>query len=214
MGVNATVVAMVLASTDPLYVTSPLVAGPALLLAALLAGTQIALALALGHRLRDGAPTGLPARSAFGLGAALAVLSTSVGWLIYSWTQDRMPDAEPQLAVLLGTTLAVAAWVAPWVLVNETLSSQPPRHRGSAEGEALRSAAALALAVGRSAQQRAHRLVARTAQRTGVPPRASWSQALRQLDEATIEAEARYRMLVADDLPSGPIGRDDVDLAS
>jgi hypothetical protein len=218
---------------------APVEIGVAVLLGVLVAGGQIAFAVAIGRRLQEARLATAGARHPRGRqversvpfeGAALALLGTVVGWVVYVWTQGRVDDAGSGLGEVLGVALALQAWIAPWLVVAETAAERPGgssrtdlldrRLRALAVDRELdRSTAALALVSARSALHSAQRRVARSVELGGRPCRAGWSHRLRQLAEATAEAEARYTALVAfsddgssSEPPDGPLGRSGVDL--
>ncbi|MCO1657834.1 hypothetical protein [Pseudonocardia humida] len=187
----------------------------AVLLGSLVAAGQLAFAVALGRRLREppvsaSAPAGPHAHWPAAIdGAALALLSTLAGWLIFLWARSRAPADQPQLGVLLALVLGLQAWVAPWLLVAETAGTPPSPSRRRAvldhrlaeltgESALHRSTALRALDAARSVQRRAERISAQEAEQSGRPTSASWSHALRQLGTAITEAEIRCATLTGD----------------
>jgi hypothetical protein len=235
----AAVVAMLALPGAGGRLAAPVEIGVAVLLGVLVGGGQIAFAAAVGRRLQEArlATAGAPhprgrrlERSVPFEGAALALLGTLMGWVVYVWTQGRVEDAGSGLGEVLGVALALQAWIAPWLVVAETAAARPT---GSSRTDLLdrrlralvvdreldRSTAALALVSARSALHSAQRRVARSVELGGRPSRAGRSHLLRQLAEATAEAEARYTALIAfsddgssSEPPDGPLGRSGVDL--
>ena len=190
--------------------------GVAVLLGALLAGGQLAFAVAAGRRLHAGAaslsrriPGGSPARSVPFEGVALALLGTLVGWVVYVWTRARLGDDQAQLGVLLGITLALQAWIAPWLLVAETAAARTDMldrrvREIAAAREFDRSTACLALTAAHTASGKVEHLVAMARERHGRLVPASWAHALLVLDTAIAEADARYAL----DLAGGRVSFD------
>jgi hypothetical protein len=210
--------------------------GLAVLLGTLLGAGQLAFALAVGKRLQEArvAPGVRSARLDRSIpfeAAALAMLSTLGGWVVYLWVGTRLGEEQTPLGAVLGIMLGWQAWIAPWLLVARTAAAQPGEaarvdmlgrrlREHAVEQELDRSTAFLALVAARRALHELERLAARTGEFSGRPIPASWALALRLLGGAIDGADARYAELTAgpdDDgtpgPPGGPLGRDDVDLA-
>jgi hypothetical protein len=225
MVVNAAATAIVLATPTP---DAGAPDGTTLVLAllsgALLGGVEAACAVALGSRLspnrqRQAEPRH-PWRTSEAVtlanGAALAVLSIPAGWAIFIWTQARVAPHLEQLGVLLGLTLALHAWIAPWLLVQAAFGSADHGRRSQrldryaaglvAERERERTTAFLAVAAARTALARADRVVAKSAEWSAAPMPANRTPALRRLAAAVAGAAGAYTALHA--RPIGAIHRE------
>ena len=192
--------------------------GTAILVGLLLAAGELTLAATLGRKLQADRLTAPPTLQAHRIppepdipfeAAALCLLCGLVAWLIYLWTQTRIADTHPKLAVVLGICLAVQAWTAPWLLVADVAGARATQYRERAvvdrrleqlahEWESERLMASLALLSARSALYRAERSVARAVELDHKMPRASWSHHLRGLAAGITKAQAQYLTLATD----------------
>lgn len=216
---NATAVVLMLALPDESAIAADHdQIGIAVLLGLLLAGGELTLAATLGRKLQADRLTAPPTLQAHHIphepdipfeAAALCLLCGLVGWLIYFWTQTRIADTHPKLAVLLGICLAIQAWTAPWLLVADVAGANATESRERAvldrrieqlahEWESERLTASLALLTARSALHRAERSVAKAIELDHKTPQASWSHHLRGLGAGITEAQAQYLTLATD----------------
>lgn len=188
----------------------------------LLASTELTLAVTLGHRFQTVqhiAPPTLPtyqSQSEQGIpfeAAALGLLCALIAWLTYLWTQIRIADLHPHLAVILGVCLALQAWTAPWLLVAEIAHTRPTgprlgdlldRHRDQLvlDWETERAAASHALVTAQSALHHAEHVTAKATELNHQTPRASWTHHRHGLTAAINETQARYFALTTHQTPS------------